>query len=61
MLAAQHAPIGAKNLHQQGNQDYGKKILQPPAHRKPIRVRTNHHESPKSRSGSPVCPAVLPK
>ena len=42
---------GCKNLHHQGNQDYGKKILQP-AHRKPIRFELNHPESPKSRSGS---------
>lgn len=27
-------PDRCKNLHQQGNQDYGQKNLQPPAHRK---------------------------
>jgi len=42
---------GCKNLHHQGNQDYGKKILQP-AHHEPIHFGFNHPESPKSRSGS---------
>ncbi|SEC12282.1 hypothetical protein SAMN05444164_1083 [Bradyrhizobium erythrophlei] len=27
-------PDRCENLHQQGNQDYGQKNLQPPAHRK---------------------------
>jgi hypothetical protein len=31
---------GCKNLHHQGNQDNWQKILQPPAHRKPIPLQT---------------------
>jgi len=49
-----------KNLHRQGNQDDWQKILQP-AHRKSIRFRPNHQESPKSRSGSRNYVAALGK
>ena len=41
-----------KNLHRQGNQDNWQKILQRRRIANPSASDLNHHESPKSRSGS---------
>ena len=50
-------PDRCKNLHRQGDQDYGQKILQPSAHGKPIRGTTNHPPGALSRPGGRLCSA----
>ena len=50
-----------ENLHRQRHQDYGQKLLQPPAHHNTIQRQNNHLQSPKSRRGSRklVCQAGM--